>query len=165
MSQAAFTDTTIAPFVPPAEPEREEPEEGGSRRPRRSFLKTLLTAPLAAVGVHHFLLAPKGAPAVQAATPKVLAAYAEWLYYEHRLLMIEMFPDPALRKVMEKVAPTGSAARFFHFPMGRDWRELPQPSTRALAVLNAVGCDLTREPPAEDRWSEVPLPAGVRGRG
>ena len=71
-----------------------------------------------------------------------MAAYNEWLFYERRLLAMEMYPgsrDP------DYIVPANTGVMEFHFPMWPErWQDRPQPSTRAALVLSAVGIDLTR---------------------
>lgn len=78
-------------------------------------------------------------------TPALLAAYNQWLFYERRLLCIEMFPESKeLARLAEHYTPLDTAAGDFHFPMmseGRDWRDVPPPSTRAASILGALGID------------------------
>lgn len=63
-------------------------------------------------------------------------AYLQWLVMEARLLRIELDPtsDPA-----REFTPMGTFVQSFHFPPGQDWRDRPQPSTRAEQVLRAAG--------------------------
>ena len=74
-----------------------------------------------------------------------LIAYVEWLFMEHRLLCMEMWPDevrPAGHNMPLGFSPVGTAAHSFHFPNdGRTWQDVPKPSTRCLAVFEAIGLD------------------------
>jgi hypothetical protein len=63
-------------------------------------------------------------------------AYLEWLRMEARLLQIELFPDDDHER---EFSPVGTFTHSFHLPAGKDWKTLPQPSSRALAVLEAAG--------------------------
>jgi hypothetical protein len=103
---------------------------------RRGFLRGLTTLPLIGGGV-----ALIGSPSGVAAAPsrQVLAAYNEWLFYERRLLCIEAFGGLSA----EAFVPANSGPTDFHFPIGQDWKAVPQPSTRAALVLSAVGYDWT----------------------
>ena len=89
----------------------------------------------------------------RAPTKDELAAYAEWLFMEFRLLSYELWPEPIHREMAEAAMsagapvplafpfkPSGTAAATFHLPTdGRSWRDVPKPSTRCLQVLDAVG--------------------------
>jgi hypothetical protein len=104
---------------------------------RRALVQGLAVAPAAAVGL---------VTAAAAATPevaglnrdKLLFAYSEWLHLERRMLAREMFPDWS---AADDFVPCNTGACSFYFPHGQDWRQVPQPSTRAAAVLSAVGLD------------------------
>lgn len=70
---------------------------------------------------------------------KLLNAYSEWLFYERRLLCMEIYPD---HKGADDFVPQNTGASDYHFPSdGKHWNEEPQPSTRAAHVLDIVGCD------------------------
>jgi hypothetical protein len=74
------------------------------------------------------------------ATRDLLWAYGAFLHMERRILAHEMFPEGGpLRDLFLDTQPTTEEVERFHFPIGRDWRECPMPSTRAALVLNAVG--------------------------
>ena len=91
-------------------------------------------------------------------TKDELCAYAEWLFMEYRILCYELWPEPADREMAEAsfnarapmplsfpFNPHGTAASDFHIPADdRTWREVPQPSTRCLKVLEAVGVTVER---------------------
>ncbi len=68
-------------------------------------------------------------------------AYLEWLTMEARLLRIELGVD-------DETSPRNTFAKAFHFPAGQDWRDVPQPSTRAELVMNIVGVQFPQ--PADD---------------
>lgn len=73
---------------------------------------------------------------------ELLESYNEWLFMERRLLCIEMYGDA---QRAECWVPS-TRAHWFHVPTdGRDWRSLPQPSTRAGLILSAAGVDLRSE--------------------
>lgn len=63
-------------------------------------------------------------------------AYLQWLTMEARLLRMELMPahDAEL-----EFSPASTFAHDFHLPLGRSWKDCPQPSTRAETVLRAVG--------------------------
>ena len=63
-------------------------------------------------------------------------AYLEWLEMEARLLRIELYPDTDPDR---QPTPRGTFAKSFHFPTDGTWKDVPLPSTRAEAVLAAVG--------------------------
>lgn len=81
-------------------------------------------------------------------TPALLQAYSQWLFYERRLLALEMYPHAGIDA--ERFVPVNTAAQLFHFPLGRDWRDAPKPSSRAALVLSAMGIEWTAD--------EDPLP-------
>jgi len=58
---------------------------------------------------------------------KILEAYCEWLHMEKRLLNRELYPDDD-----RNLTPCNTLASHF-------WENSPRPSTRALAILTAVG--------------------------
>ncbi|MBR1249198.1 hypothetical protein JQ609_20000 [Bradyrhizobium sp. AUGA SZCCT0169] len=84
---------------------------------------------------------PTAAPAMLASAPvtdrRALEAYASWLFYERRLLCGELWPD---WENAERFVGSNSGAHW-HFRGDGDWRDLPQPSTRAATVLSLVGVD------------------------
>jgi hypothetical protein len=44
-----------------------------------------------------------------------------------------------------RFAPSGTAARAFHFPSSdRSWEDVPKPSTRCLSVFEAIGVDASK---------------------
>ncbi|MGQ8630923.1 hypothetical protein ACUTJJ_05475 [Agrobacterium sp. DKPNP3] len=63
-------------------------------------------------------------------------AYLEWLAIEARLLRIELYGDEYWAD--KQLTPCGTFAGDFHVGQG-DWRDRPQPSTRAELVLRTVG--------------------------
>lgn len=79
----------------------------------------------------HDLLAPA------LPTPEQAEAYLAWLHMERRLLARELYPEAGL--AAERFAPCGTAGDAWHFRTDGSWRDLPQPSTRALTVLHALG--------------------------
>lgn len=104
---------------------------------RRAFLGTGLKASAAAALIG-------AAPQVASASgliggEEALKAYNAWLFYERKLLSLEMYPDID-PKVHHLIIPHSSAVADFHFPAyPTRWQDRPQPSTRALTVLRAVG--------------------------
>ncbi|WP_162501506.1 hypothetical protein, partial [Methylobacterium crusticola] len=82
-----------------------------------------------------------------------LLNYATWLFYERRLLCAELYPH--LGSGADRFILGENVAWDWHF-RGPDHTQLPQPSTRAVAVLDMVGLnwredrerlrDLDREP-------------------
>jgi hypothetical protein len=67
-----------------------------------------------------------------------MEAYASWLFYERRLLCLELYPD---QPRAEDFVMAGNAGFGWHFPSGTYWKDMPQPSSRAAAVLDQVGVD------------------------
>lgn len=69
-------------------------------------------------------------------TQDIRYAYLEWLRFEARLLQIELMPvaDPEA-----EYSPMGTFAAKFHHDAWADPKAVPQPSSRALAVLEAAG--------------------------
>ncbi|WOH66167.1 hypothetical protein [Bradyrhizobium sp. BWA-3-5] len=82
---------------------------------------------------------PVAAPAMQATDRRALEAYASWLHMERRLLCLELWPH--MGSDAEKYVWADNAGYHWHFRGEGDWRDLPQPSTRAAAVLDLVGVD------------------------
>jgi hypothetical protein len=66
-------------------------------------------------------------------------AYLQWLRMEARLLQIELGGDDR-----GEFTPIGTYTHNFHMSPEKDWRALPQPSTRAEQVLRAVGVNVSR---------------------
>lgn len=64
----------------------------------------------------------------------MLLAYLEWLHHEQILLCHALGID-------ERVV-FHTAAKSFHFPPGGSWQDVPPPSARAIAVMDAAGVDL-----------------------
>ena len=103
---------------------------------RRHFLRGLAALPL--IGGSVSLNGQPTAAAVPV-TDDLLYAYNEWLFYERRLLCREHFGTQkgSQRTAMEGFIP--SCGESFHFPSGREWTEVPKPSTRAAVVMATVG--------------------------
>ena len=114
---------------------------------RRGFLRGLTTLPLIGGGVSLI-----GAPTAVAepATRELLIDYADWLLLERRILLHEAFPDPSERRLAFG-SHVGCNRKVEQFHLGPgfpvNWRDLPQPSTRAALVLSAVGCDWRSDQP------------------
>ena len=64
-------------------------------------------------------------------------AYLQWLRTEADLLQIELGFSSE-----RELSPRGTLAQSYHFPPGENWRDQPQPSTRAEQVLRAVGVNV-----------------------
>src|ERR1700682_2770632 len=67
---------------------------------------------------------------------RALEAYASWLFMERRILCGELWPQMGAEA--ERYVSQGNAGADWHFRGDGDWRDLPQPSTRAAAVLALV---------------------------
>lgn len=108
---------------------------------RRGFLRALTALPMIGGGV-----ALIGSPEAVAepVTKDLLIGYSDWLLLERRILLHEMFPDPAERR-FARDAHSGRNRKIEEFHLGPgypiSWQSLPMPSTRAALVLSAVGCD------------------------
>ena len=70
---------------------------------------------------------------------RALEAYASWLFMERRILCGELWPE--MGDKAERFNWLDNAGADWHFRGDGDWRDLPQPSTRAAAVLDLVGVD------------------------
>jgi hypothetical protein len=82
---------------------------------------------------------PVAAPAMPV-TPDARAAhaYAAWLHMERRILCNEIWPD--MGAMAEKFVFFDNAGANWHLRHD-DWKNDPQPSSRAAAVLDLVGVD------------------------
>jgi hypothetical protein len=70
---------------------------------------------------------------------KAMEAYASWLFMERRILCMELYPDAGADA--ERWDLANNAGYGWHFEKdGKHWKDVP-PSTRAAAVLDAVGVD------------------------
>ena len=108
---------------------------------RRAFLRGLASLPLIGGGVT--LIGNPTAAAVPVSTD-LLAAYDQFLFYERRFLLQELYGHLGhddLRQV-ERIVPVNTAADRFHFPRENASRGQPQPSARAAVVLAAAGVDM-----------------------
>jgi|GEM_PF-5499223 len=99
--------------------------------------RTLLTAP-ALVAAATLPPALASARPAEPVTQELLESYNAWLFYERRLLAMQMYPD---QKRPDALVPYSNGGCCWHFPIDRHWTEWPQPSTRAASVLSIVGCD------------------------
>ena len=92
-----------------------------------------------AVKVGRIALQPP-APEPEPVDRIALINYATWLAHERRLLCHELYPEAGPGADRFVLANVASAA--FHFPYdGRSWRDVPQPSTRAVRILDSLGID------------------------
>jgi hypothetical protein len=94
---------------------------------------------------------------------RALEAYASWLLMERRILCNELWPDMGAKA--ERYDYYDNAGAGWHFRGDGDWRDLPQPSTRAAGVLDLVGVDWRQPKPEmgidhEDSGERPALPAG-----
>jgi hypothetical protein len=94
---------------------------------------------------------------------RAMEAYASWLFYERRLLCRELWPSMGANA--ERFVYLQNAGGNWHFRGDGDWQDLPQPSTRAAAVLDLAGIDWRQDPPAmsPDTSERPTLPAGWPG--
>jgi hypothetical protein len=94
---------------------------------------------------------------------RALEAYASWLFMERRILCGELWPQMGAEA--ERYVSQGNAGADWHFRGDGDWRDLPQPSTRAANVLDLVGVDWKqdREMSHVDTRERQPLPDGWPG--
>src|SRR5437870_10792913 len=116
------------------EPSRgSEIQSSGAVISRRSVMNMFVsTAAIVAV--------PTTAPASpQTSDRRALEAYASWLFMERRILCGELWPDMGAEA--ERYDYYDNAGAGWHFRGDGDWRDLPQPSTRAATVLDLVGVD------------------------
>ncbi|WP_321177281.1 hypothetical protein [Bradyrhizobium sp. USDA 3256] len=108
-------------------------------------MNSLVALPIAAA-------TPVAAPAFLAATGRpdrrALEAYASWLFMERRILCGELWPH--MGTVAEKFDFADNAGWGWHFRGEIDWRDHPQPSTRAAAVLDHVGVNWRGRPKEDD---------------
>ena len=106
---------------------------------RRGFLRGLAHLPLIGGGV---TILGNPTAAAEPVTEALLDAYSEWLFYERRLLCLERWPGV---HHPDGFIPANTGASGYHFPLGPERQDRPQPSSRAAVVLSAVGCGW-REP-------------------
>lgn len=104
---------------------------------RRSFLRQLTTLPLIGGGITLI-----GAPTAVAepASEELLNTYSTWLFYERRMVAIELARgDRAMAEEYEHYVMCNAGSRYF-FGDEERFRNAA-PSGRAALVLSAVGCD------------------------
>jgi hypothetical protein len=112
----------------------------GAPMTRRFVMNSIVALPLIA--------SPISTPAMAGTSDRrALEAYASWLFMERRILCGELWPDMGARA--ERYDYYLNAGAGWHFRGDGDWRDLPQPSTRAAAVLDLVGVDWRQ--PKDDR--------------
>jgi hypothetical protein len=135
---------------------------------RRGFLRGLAALPLIGGGVT--LIGNPTAAAVPVSRV-LLHAYGQWLHMERRILLHEMYPDPEQRRWANMLSPVGCnrGVDLYHLPSSpMDWRTIPQPSSRAAAVLATVGCEWmgqgVRATPWENDAPDDVVPVGFIGR-
>ncbi len=111
---------------------------------RRTFLRGLASLPLIGGGV---TLVGNPTAAAVPVTTDLLASYDQWLFYERRCLLRELYANEGsgVARAMEKIVPVNTAADRFHFPREGSWQDQPQPSTRAAVILATVGVPLSEE--------------------
>lgn len=97
--------------------------------------RRLVLAALAAIP-----LIPRPDFGAEPVTQTLLTAYCDFLLMERRRLLAEMYPDPAVRAALRNNCLGSAGASAFHIPFDGKGGSAP-PSTRAAAVLDAVGCD------------------------
>lgn len=82
---------------------------------------------------------------------RALEAYASWLFMERRLLCMALYPDLGIKA--ERYDFALNAGYGWHFRGSQDWRDLPQPASRAVAILDLVGVDWRNQEHSE--WQYV----------
>ncbi len=113
------------------------PSGAGPSMTRRILMNSMVALPIAAA-------VPVAAPAMSLAPSagtdrRALEAYASWLLMERRILCGELWPHMGAKA--EDYDWFDNAGHGWHFHGDGDWRDLPQPSSRAAAVLDLVGVD------------------------
>ena len=116
---------------------RNGPPVVGARPTRRTIMNSLVALPIAAA----IPVASPAASMLQAPDTdrRALEAYASWLFMERRILCGELWPN--LGAEAERYDLHDNAGAGWHFRGDGGWRDLPQPSSRAAAVLDLVGVD------------------------
>jgi hypothetical protein len=87
-------------------------------------------------------------PTIPTTDRRALEAYVSWLFMERRILCGELWPH--MGALAEKFDYADNAGWHWHFRGDVDWRDHPQPSTRAAAVLDLVGVDWRQYPKRGD---------------
>ena len=133
----------------------------GRSMTRRLLMNSIVALPIAAaVPVASPAMSPPSAPNTDR---RALEAYASWLFMERRILCGELWPHMGAEA--ERYDWFDNAGAGWHFRGDGDWQDLPQPSTRAAAVLDLVGVDW-RQPKRdlgldhEDTGHRPELPTG-----
>jgi hypothetical protein len=155
---SASQDLAIEGEPQPARPTY-SPRAGASMT-RRLVMNSIVALPIAAA-------VPVASPAMSSAQPpdtdrRALEAYASWLFMERRILCGELWPHIGAKA--ERYDLYDNAGAGWHFRGDGDWRDLPQPSSRAAAVLDLVEVDW-RQPKEDlglnhdDNGARPPLPA------
>jgi hypothetical protein len=151
-----------ADLSPPFQSEIAEPSQSApvaKSVTRRVLMNSIVALPIVAA-------LPVAAPAMTSTSTtdrRALEAYASWLFMERRILCGELWPRMGTKA--ERHVSLQNAGADWHFRGDGDWRDLPQPSTRAAAVLDLVGIDWRqdREVSYEDTGERPQLPAGWPG--
>jgi hypothetical protein len=81
----------------------------------------------------------KPASVVPSPNYRAMHAYASWLFMERRILCGELWPH--MGSSAERYDYADNAGYHWHFRGTGSWKDLPQPSSRAAAVLDKVGVD------------------------
>jgi hypothetical protein len=140
MIPASRPDACQPPAVPPeptAPVENYADRDGDSIVNRRTVMNFMVSTAIAGAALAPYPTATAAAPA--ATDRRALEAYASWLFMERRILCGELWPH--MGDKAERFNWFDNAGADWHFRGDGDWRDLPQPSTRAAAVLDLVGID------------------------
>ena len=114
---------------------------------RREFLRSLATLPLIGGSV---ALVGKPTGIAEPITTPMLLQYANWLFYERRLLCYDIAERSGTwhghRRFLDSASyidPGNGEGHYseFHFPRYGEWTDVPRPSTRAAVVMAASGFD------------------------
>jgi hypothetical protein len=84
-------------------------ESAEPRPPRRGFLKTVITAPAAALATHRFLIAPPAAQGEPVTREMLLLEYETWLYCELSALAGDLRDDATFQTPGRPTNGTGAA--------------------------------------------------------
>lgn len=99
------------------------------------------------------------APGYELPDRHALQSYASWLFYERRLVCMELYPDLPRPDAFVMAGNIGFDWHTRREP-GKTWADLPPPSSRALAVLDAVGVDWKSDKSRREGRDPIPLPRG-----